>query len=162
MGESLTIEMLGSKLCRILELRADYHARRASWFRVEIEELSEDPFQGEDPLQALRNAHRDHEDKATFFLMLMENIVPDVTYRLTEQNYMRLSAVEIWVDPEKAAAYSDRTDPEAVRYVYGYSMRTAIAHALREARVEGDECARFEEEEITAIIERVEEYLKGK
>lgn len=167
-----TVEVSGDKLRQILIIRAGHHVRRADWFRVEVAQVEGgDP--ADSPVEAfsmdtLLATIEEHSDKAMLFTELVRNVDTTAKYQLSEENYMRLAAVEIWIDPEQAVEYADNTAPKGVRYVYGYSMRSAIASALREmpqyhqALGETSNPDYFGEDQITAVIERVEAYLKGK
>lgn len=94
MIEGLWIEMSSDKLRRILEHRANHHQEKATWYKAQADSLSEQIEANlgvsNNPTQSLRNSQREHENKTTFFLMLAENIIPDETYRLSEQNCIRL------------------------------------------------------------------------
>ena len=94
MIEGLWIEMSSDKLRKILDRRVGYHEEKASWYKRQAASLSEhveaNPNVSNNPTQSLRNSQREHENKAAFFRTLAANIIPNETYRLSEQNCIRL------------------------------------------------------------------------
>lgn len=94
MIEGLQIEMHSSKLKSLLDARVRHHTEKAEWYRKQVEnltkEIEDNPSVSNNPIQSLRNSQTSHEAKATFFLMLSDNIIGGETYRLTEENCVRI------------------------------------------------------------------------
>lgn len=93
MIEGLWIEMSSAKLKGLFDGRAEYHAGKAEWYRRQADTLSTEIEQinvSNNPTQSLRNSQREHENKAAFFAVLAENLIPNETYRLSEQNCIRI------------------------------------------------------------------------
>jgi hypothetical protein len=95
MIEGLWIEMSSDKLKALFEKRVAYHVAKRQWYKaqadsIEIGESSLGTVASNNPVQSLRSSQKNHEDKAAFFTVLAENIIPNETYRLNEQNCMRI------------------------------------------------------------------------
>lgn len=93
MIEGLWIEMLSDKLRGLFDRRVGYHEEKAAWYKTQADQIAAgaDTMQpSNNPTQSLRSSQREHENKASFFRVLAENLIPNETYRLSEQNCMRI------------------------------------------------------------------------
>lgn len=95
MIDGLWIEMSSDKLKGLFNTRVGYHRDKAAWYKKQADQLSEQveeasAFTSNNPTQSLRASQKSHEDKAAFFAVLADNIIPNETYRLSEQNCIRI------------------------------------------------------------------------
>ncbi len=93
MIEGLWIEMSSAKLQKLFEARVRYHSDKAVWYKRQADTLSEqvaETHASNNPTQSLRHSQTGHENKAAFFRVLAENLVLNETYRLSEQNCIRI------------------------------------------------------------------------
>ncbi len=93
MIEGLWIEMSSDKLRSLFNFRVGYHSDKAAWYKKQADTLSEQveaTNASNNPTQSLRASQKSHEDKAGFFRILADNIIPNETYRLNEQNCIRI------------------------------------------------------------------------
>jgi hypothetical protein len=93
MVEGLWIEMSSDKLRSLLNTRVGYHSDKAAWYKKQANALSEQvetTNASNNPTQSLRSSQREHEGKATFFRVLADNVIPNETYRLSEENCLRI------------------------------------------------------------------------
>jgi hypothetical protein len=92
--EGLWIEMSSEKLKGYLNLRVTHHAEKAAWYKKQADQLSEqvaaEPHVSNNPTQSLRTSQNSHEQKFTFFKMLADNLIPGATYRLSQDNCVRI------------------------------------------------------------------------
>ena len=94
MIEGIWIEMSSDKLKGLLSERAAHHTEKAAWYKKQVETLSaeidQNPNVSNNPVQTLRNSQTSHEARAGFFQALADNVIPNETYRLSEENCMRI------------------------------------------------------------------------
>lgn len=94
MIEGLWIEMKSDKLRGLFEERAKYHSGKANWYKKQADTIATEVDEARqvtnNPVQSLRASEKQHQDKAAFFTVLAENVIPNETYRLSEQNCMRI------------------------------------------------------------------------
>lgn len=93
MIEGLWIEMPSDKLRSLFNVRVGYHEDKAAWYKKQADQLSEQveaTNASNNPTHSLRTSQREHENKAAFFRVLAENVIPNEVYRLSEQNCMRI------------------------------------------------------------------------
>lgn len=93
MVEGLWIEMSSDKLQKLFDGRVKYHRERSAWYKAQadvIERGTEQLLISNNPVQSLRSSQKSHEDKAAFYTVLAENIIPNEVYRLNEQNCIRI------------------------------------------------------------------------
>jgi hypothetical protein len=93
MIEGLWIEMSSDKLRSLFNVRVGYHRDKAAWYKIQADEIevhAKDMPASNNPVQSLRSSQREHENKAAFFGVLAENLIANETYRLSEQNCMRI------------------------------------------------------------------------
>ena len=91
--EGLYIEMPTEKLRGYLDARVKHHAEKAAWYKEQADKLSVEIAESHvtnNPTQSLRSSQNSHEQKYTFFKMLSENLIADATYRLSQDNCVRL------------------------------------------------------------------------
>ena len=93
MINGLHIQMTSAKLKAIFEERAQYHSEKAAWYGARAKDLKEEMptlMVSNNPTDSLVQSQRTHEGKATFFLLLAQNIIPDEIYRLSDQDCLRV------------------------------------------------------------------------
>lgn len=95
----LWIEMSSITLQELLTEKAGYHDDKARRYREQADNLAREigtaPVgQSNDPTASLRASQRAHENKYTFFAMLAEHIIPHETYRLSQEDCIRLELYE--------------------------------------------------------------------
>jgi hypothetical protein len=94
----LYIQMPTEKLQRHLDSRRRYHAEKAEWYKTQVANLSAEVDARLDvsnnPTQSLRQSQMSHENKAAFFALLAENLIPDETYRLSQDDCILLDLRE--------------------------------------------------------------------
>jgi hypothetical protein len=92
--DGLWIEMPSLKLKSYLTVRVTHHAEKAAWYKEQADRLSEqvaaESHVTNNPTYSLRTSQNQHEQKYTFFKMLAENLIPDATYRLSQDNCVRI------------------------------------------------------------------------
>ena len=85
--------MTSEKLGRMLQAKACHHGAKAAAYQKQAASFSAtigESGQSNDPTSSLRDSQRRHENKATFFDLLVENLILDEIYRLSEQDCVRL------------------------------------------------------------------------
>jgi hypothetical protein len=95
--EGLKIELSGGELHEHLEGRAEYHAERATFYENQsMTLLAGGVMEGgasNDPVSSLQSSARSHREKQGFFKFLADHLMVIETYRLTEQDLIRLEIV---------------------------------------------------------------------
>jgi len=98
MIEGLKIEMTTDKLRGHLKERQEHHEGKSSWYRTQVVNLSAEIDARLDvsnnPTQSLRNSQLSHEHKASFFKLLADNLIPNETYRLSQEDCVLLDLRE--------------------------------------------------------------------
>lgn len=107
--EGLKIQVSSEELEQHLRDRAAHHAARREFYlgqarnldsgihELELDEEAEamafsNSGRG-DPRQSMRAAAKTHEERQAFFTFLADHIVQDVTYQLTESEFLKLEYV---------------------------------------------------------------------
>lgn len=94
MIEGLQVEMSSEYLVKHLNTRGKYHKDRSSWYAGQVRNLSSGGLMPEavsvDPINAMERKKKEHKDKAGYFYLLAEHIIPNETYRLTDTDLARL------------------------------------------------------------------------
>jgi len=103
MIQGIQLEITGKELVEHLEARAGHHLDRMAFYRRKVGEVGDEAPEVEDepaysghanPVEALKGKVRQHRKQAALFQFMAEHIVVDETYRITEQDLMRLE----WID----------------------------------------------------------------
>jgi hypothetical protein len=95
--EGLRVDLTSEELTTHLHLRGVKHAEKAAEYEKQVVAVSElQPASGasNDPVQSLRMSAQQHRAKAALFDFLAKHIVPNETYRLSEQEFIRLEFVD--------------------------------------------------------------------
>lgn len=98
MIEGLRIEISSAEVQEHLGERADYHQGRRRFYERQVASLREgglraDQAVSHDPVSALQESAKRHGEREAFLRFMAEHIVPDETYRLSEQDLMRIEIV---------------------------------------------------------------------
>lgn len=93
MINGLYIEMDTEKLRAHLAKQRDYHRTKAVWYKQQADnlmsEIAEQNVSG-NPVSTLRQHQTSHEGKVAFFSLLVENLIPNETYRLSQEDCILL------------------------------------------------------------------------
>jgi hypothetical protein len=99
MINGIQIEMSSDKLAAHIKLRADFHRSKATWYKQQIRSLTAGGLSegreghSNDPIGSLSLSQQDHEEKAAYFAVLHENLIPNETYRLSQNDLGSLEFV---------------------------------------------------------------------
>jgi hypothetical protein len=98
MINGIQIEMSTDKLAAHIKQRADFHRSKAAWYKQQIQSLTAGGLEGRgghsnDPIGSLSQSQRSHEEKAAYFAVLHENLIPNETYRLSQDDLSGLEFV---------------------------------------------------------------------
>lgn len=100
MIQGLQIELSSDEIRQHLKNRVSYHSDKAEWYEGQIDSLSaglrEQPNISNDPVSSLRRSLSEHQNKAAFFAVLRDHIIPDETYRLSEHDLGRLEFIAVY------------------------------------------------------------------
>lgn len=97
MIEGLKIDVSSTELEEHLSKRVEYHTERAEFYGLQVQNLKAGGVgilaQSNDPVSSLEGSEKSHQDKAAFYRFMKDHVIPDETYRLTEQDLVRLEIV---------------------------------------------------------------------
>lgn len=100
MINGLQVELSSDELRKHLDDRVGFHTKKAFWYEDQIgslsEGLKENPNMSNDPVSSLRRSLNEHQQKAAFFSVLRDHIIPDEVYRLTEHDLGRLEFIAVY------------------------------------------------------------------
>lgn len=98
MINGLYIQMATEKLRAHLFSRIDEHGRKARWYGEQADNLSDKieetadlgKMTNQSPVASLRQSQKSHADRASFFALLADNLIPDELYRLSQEDCILL------------------------------------------------------------------------
>lgn len=106
MIEGLKIEVSGEELKRIAQARAEYHVKRAEFYRDQAASLKEGldeaarespkNYTSNDPVRDLVMKEKDHGRKQRYFQFLADHVVVGDTYRLVQKDLGDLEITDQW------------------------------------------------------------------
>ena len=100
MIEGIKIDVPTADLRAHLEERAEHHRSKSEAYLAQADATEKlmDGVQGQtnDPRAGLRSSARDHAQKAALFAFTAKYLVADETYRLSEQDLMRIEVIARW------------------------------------------------------------------
>jgi len=96
------LDVSSDELKNHLQIKADYHKGKAESYGRQLEGvtklMSDEPNAGLGQTvnadTGLHNQYRSHAQRASFFKFCADHILPNETYRLTEENLIKLEFVE--------------------------------------------------------------------
>jgi hypothetical protein len=95
--EGLRIEIGSAEIQEHLRERASYHRERRRFYERQVASLREGGLRAgrvsNDPVGSLQESANRHGEREAFLRFMAEHIVPNETYRLTEQDLIRLEIV---------------------------------------------------------------------
>lgn len=89
MINGLCIDVSAKELREHLAARADYHEKKAKWYRGQAIALNKGTVStgiSNDPVRSLEGSERQHREKAAFFRFMELHIVKNETYRLSQDD----------------------------------------------------------------------------
>ena len=99
MIEGIKIELASAELREHLGGRAEHHRKKAESYEGQVVGLKEVAdgdevrFHSANVVDTLQNKVREHRSKAALFSFLAEHLIPDETYRLSENDLTRIEIV---------------------------------------------------------------------
>lgn len=97
MIEGIKIDMTTDELRKHVEERAAFHGKKADWYASRAADLQGGIAEhgnlsnhSNDPVSSLVNSSKTHQERATFFKVIADHLVPDETYRLSQQDLAQL------------------------------------------------------------------------
>lgn len=98
MINGLFIQMTTDKLRDHLRQRFDEHDHKAKWYGEQANNLSgkieetadAGKMSNQGPVTQLRNSQQSHQHRADFFGLLVDNLIPEETYRLSQEDCILL------------------------------------------------------------------------
>jgi hypothetical protein len=92
--EGVRIELSSEELRQTFVDRASWHYERAMFYEDQVDSLRRGGVNASgvtnDPVSSLENSARQHKDRQAYFTFLAAHLIPDETYRLSEQDLTRL------------------------------------------------------------------------
>lgn len=97
MIEGLQVDVKSDELGKILQGRVDYHSSKAKAYeeqstklRATMKNIEEDMEVGKvsngDPAQSMDQKAREHKDKAVHFQFMIDHVIQNDVYRLSQQD----------------------------------------------------------------------------
>ncbi len=97
MINGIQIEMSSEKLAEHIKKRADFHRSKATWYKQQVQTLTAGGLgegrHSNDPVGSLSMSQQNHEQKSAYFGVLHENLIPNETYRLSQDDLAILEFV---------------------------------------------------------------------
>jgi hypothetical protein len=110
--EGVKLQLTSEKLKKLLEGRAEYHSKKAEFYKTKAKELApqmeefeeeaeeigkmsnSNRYGSEDPVDSLNKKGKHHTDRATYFRFMAENLIPNETFILQEHDLQRLEVMK--------------------------------------------------------------------
>ena len=99
MIEGLFIELASSELKQHLAERAKYHKDRSKWYAEQIATLRaglQASNISNNPIDSLERSAKRHKERFAYFTFMAEHLIPDETYRLSENDLNRIELVDAY------------------------------------------------------------------
>lgn len=98
MIEGLKFDVTTAELRGHLQERVTHHKERAEFYAGQVKALEDGNAQGMnysggDPVRALKDKHSEHKHKIDLFKFLVDHVVPNEMYRLTESDLLQLEII---------------------------------------------------------------------
>mgnify|MGYP001579715992 CR=1 FL=1 len=94
MIEGIKIDMETETLRRHVQERADFHKAKSRWYDKQVDSLkagiAAQTNVSNDPVSSLERSRESHRERATFFQIICDHLVPNEVYRLSEGDLARL------------------------------------------------------------------------
>lgn len=101
MINGLQIDVKSDELVKILKERLDYHEKKhvayekkAAELGAQIKNIEEDmevgKVSGGTPVEQLNNKAREHKEKAAYYKFMIEHVIQNDIYRLSQEDLSRL------------------------------------------------------------------------
>lgn len=95
MIEGLCIDVSAKELKKHLGARAEYHAKKAAWYKNQSKALNEGGAgtgMSNDPVRSLQASAQEHREKSAYFRFMEQHLVKNEIYRLSQDD---LSQIEL-------------------------------------------------------------------
>jgi len=97
----LQVDVLSAELVGIMQERLKYHQDKADVFEKNAaelmktiknieEDMSTGKVSGGNPAEQLQTKAREHKEKATYYKFMIEHVIKNDTYRLSQEDLARL------------------------------------------------------------------------
>jgi hypothetical protein len=97
MIDGLIIQVSSAEIEEHLRERASHHQERRMFYERQVASLKEGGLRAQrvsnDPVGSLQESAHRHGEREAFLRFMAEHIVPDETYRLSEQDLIRIEIV---------------------------------------------------------------------
>ena len=98
MIEGVKIEVSSSELEDHLAERANHHHDKHEFYTKQVQSLKDggirdNPGVSNDPIASLEHSAKSHKEKAGLFGFLVDHVIPNEVYRLSENDLTRLEIV---------------------------------------------------------------------
>ena len=97
--EGLKIDVQGAELVSLIRDKGQEHATKAAAYEKqagEVEALKPAQGQTNDPVTSLKQTAREHAKKAVLFEFIADHLSELKTYRLSEQDLIRVEIIDRW------------------------------------------------------------------